>query len=289
MKKFKQIIVLWLLCINVTNIYAQDYFMYVNGEKHYFEISPNKIIAQFEEEITNTTAKNIVQKSVALQLSDISEIGHKGLKLVTFSNANKVAIDQFISQSQGKNRDSILYSGPVFIDEEGNEIAAITNQIIVRLKKEADYPVLLKSIISYDIGNVEISEFDNRTYLLRVNYSSLKNAMQIANELYETELFDAAKTSIDEIHEIALGQGIGLYVFVDFETQVALLRIVVHNFRYTYDICNFPFNRISQTISKNGLSISVAGNAYETCELSGGVIQYEYYNIILTSLKIQQS
>jgi hypothetical protein len=112
----------------------------------------------------------------------------------------------------------------------------------------------------------------------------------IEKRTYENILmFDAAKTSIDEIHEIALGQGIGLYVFVDFETQVALLRIVVHNLRYTYDICNFPFNRISQTISKNGLSISVAGNAHETCELSGGVIQYEYYNIILTSLKIQQS
>jgi hypothetical protein len=136
-----------------TIVGAQDHFMYINGEKRYFVISPNKAVLRFEEGITNSTINSIIQKSASLQLSSISETGYKEFKLVTFSNANKAATDQFINQEKTAN--SILYSGHVFIDEKGKEIAAITDRIIVRLKKETDYPVLLKSIISYDIDNVE--------------------------------------------------------------------------------------------------------------------------------------
>ena len=70
------------------------------------------------------------------------------------------------------------------------------NRIIVRLKKESDYQVLLNNITYYDIDSIEQNEFDSKTYLLKLNYSSSKNAMQIANELYEKGLFEYAEPDL---------------------------------------------------------------------------------------------
>jgi hypothetical protein len=102
-------------------------------------------------------------------------------------------------------------------------------------------------------------------------------------------MFDIAKTSFDEIHKkITLHEhDSGIYVSVNFETQTAFVRMFYNNLTWTYHIYNFPFNRILQTISENGLNISVAGDVYETCEIHG-VFDHEQYNMVLTSLKIQQ-
>ncbi len=90
----------------------------------------------------------------------------------------------------------ILYSGVVFVDKNKEKIAALTNQIIVRLKQERDYAILQKSIEAYKIDDVKQNEFEKKTYLLSVNHSSEKDAMQIANELYETGLFEYAEPDL---------------------------------------------------------------------------------------------
>jgi hypothetical protein len=168
----KKIFVFCLMCIGSPIIYAQDYFMYVGGEKHYFEISPNKIIVQFEEKATTISIKNAVQKNIPFQLSNISETNYKGLNLISFSNTDKRKVIELTRQL--KNQDEILYSGLVFIDKNGRETSAIINQIAVRLKQESDYSILQKSIIPYGINIVKQDEFDNRTYLLNIDYSSKK-------------------------------------------------------------------------------------------------------------------
>jgi subtilisin family serine protease len=190
----KKIIVFWLMCVSVTISYAQDYFMYINGEKHYFAISPNKILVQFEKKTEMNMIEKTIQKNTSFRLSDISETDYKGLNIISFSNTDKTKIIEL--EKQWKNKDGILYSAPVFIDENGIETAAMTNQVNIRLKQENDYPVLDRVITSYNIINVEKDEFDKSTYLLSIDYSSEKNAMQIANELYETGLFEYVEPNL---------------------------------------------------------------------------------------------
>jgi subtilisin family serine protease len=201
MKKF--ILFCLIFSSSLAIVYAQDCFMYIGGEKSYLEVSPNKILVQFEEKADTNAIKSIVQRNTSFRLSEISKTDYKGLNLINFFDTDKIKIIELMKQ--WKNKEEILYSGVVFINKEGKEIAAITNQIIVRLKHGNDYPVLQKTIIPYDISHITRNEFDGNTCLLKINYSSEKDALQIANELYETGLFEYAEPD--------------LLLFINYETN----------------------------------------------------------------------
>ncbi|MDR2585505.1 MAG: S8 family serine peptidase [Prevotellaceae bacterium] len=169
--------------------YIQELFRYVNGEKRFFEISSNQIIAQFDEKLTYDDIKNLLEKETSLQMSGIEGTNYKKFKLVSFTGMNKEAITKFIEQQKGNDK-AILFRSYVFTDEKGKDLSALTDTVIVRLKKERDLLVLKDAVVKYKIDTVSQCEFDSLTYSLIVNYSSNKNAMKIANELNETGLFD---------------------------------------------------------------------------------------------------
>lgn len=167
--------------------FAQDYFIYIGGEKHYFEISPNKILVQFAEDKDVSDIAEIVKENSSFELTDVKKL-ERNLCLISFDGTNKSNIVTL--SKKWKNNNNILYSGVVFVDQSGKEIAALINYVTIRLKEEYDYSILQESIQSYQVDNVSQDEFDKNKYLLNVNYSSEKDAMQIANELYETGKFD---------------------------------------------------------------------------------------------------
>ena len=189
----KNIILMLLFSSLAIVVYAQDFFMYVGGEKRYFEISPNEMLMQFVENTEIRSAKSIVEKNMSFQVSNISKTDYIEWTLVSFSNTDKTKIKKLM---QNRNNNEILYSGAVFVDEDGEKIAALTNQIIVRLKQEEDYAILQKNIEAYRINAVQQDEFEKKTYLLKMDYSSEKDAMQIANELYETGFFEYAEPNL---------------------------------------------------------------------------------------------
>lgn len=189
----KKIIVFMLLFSSLAIAHAQDYFMYVGGEKRYFEISPNKVLVQFIENTEVSAVKSIIEKNMSFRVSNIAETDYKEWHLISFLDTDKTKIVELI---QNKDRNRILYSGVVFVDKDGEKIAALTNQIIVRLKQESDYAILQKSTEIYKVDSIWQDGFEKKTYLLGVNHSSEKNAMQIANELYETGLFEYAEPNL---------------------------------------------------------------------------------------------
>ena len=69
----KIIIVFILLFSSLAIVYAQDFFMYVGGEKRHFEISSNKMLVQFVENTETSTVKSIMGKNMSFQVSDISK------------------------------------------------------------------------------------------------------------------------------------------------------------------------------------------------------------------------
>lgn len=66
---------------------------------------------------------------------------------------------------------------------------------MVKIKHVKDYLLLLHNVKLYNIVHVESCEFDERTYLITINPTQ-KNSMQIANELYETGLFEYAEPNL---------------------------------------------------------------------------------------------
>ena len=174
---------------------SKDFFNYLGGEKRYFEISSNKIIVKVDDKMTEKDIENSLRKNSSLQVCEILKLGNREFQfLVCFKNTDRNEIKQLVNQ--WKSNDTILYIGHVIIDEEGKKTAALTNQINVMLKGDKDFSILQNALFSYDIEKVEQYEFDSRIYLLIVNYFSKKSALQIANELHETGLFEFASPNL---------------------------------------------------------------------------------------------
>jgi len=132
----KKLITFLLMVSSLNIVYAQDYFMYIKGEKRYFEVSPNKILVEFTDDTDTSTIKNIVKENTSFQLSRISRTDNKKMKLLSFQGIDKAQTIGLIKQ--WKNKGKILYSDVVFVNRNGEETAALTDQIVVRLKQESD-------------------------------------------------------------------------------------------------------------------------------------------------------
>lgn len=108
----------------------------------------------------------------------------------------------------------------------------------------------------------------------------------LEKKTYENILmYDISKSDMTEIKKDERDEYI--YVYVDFETETASLNRLNGNFWTCYYICNLPFDRIPEIIPQDGLSIDIAGDVYETCEPQGFIPEHSFFNIVLTSLKIQ--
>ncbi len=97
----KKIIVFILLLSNFTFAYTRDYFMYVNGEKRFFEISPNEMLVQFVENTETSAAKSIIEKNMSFKVSDVSKTDNKEWHLIRFSDTDK---------THGQNKNNRVYT-----------------------------------------------------------------------------------------------------------------------------------------------------------------------------------
>ncbi|MDR2292396.1 MAG: hypothetical protein LBE11_02860 [Prevotellaceae bacterium] len=119
-----------------------------------------------------------------------------------------------------------------------------------------------------------------------------ENTLFLGERVYENILmFDQANTIFDEMKN-RVPEKEGIKMFVSATVSVPLvpgisatseLYVFTETSDTTYNICNFPTGKITQTIPENGLSIYIAGDVYETCTPHPDRFYYR-----LTSLKIQQ-
>ena len=169
-------------------------FWYFSSERHYFEVCPNRVIIQIDEEATENDIENAFRENSLLQDFRVFESGNREVRMVHFYNSCRCTITQLINQWECN--DIILHVGYVIIDETGRETAALTNQINVRLKEEGDFPILQQALVPYDIDKIEQAQFDSLSYLLVVSCFSAKSSLQIANELHRTGLFHFAAPNL---------------------------------------------------------------------------------------------
>ena len=191
MKKF--IILSLASIISLINVYTQDNFGYLNNERCYFEISSNEVIVKVDRKMSENYIAKSFHKHTSLQVSEIYG-DNIDFKVVRFSNATPNAIRQLADQ--WISNDTILFVGQVIIDEFGRNSSALTDQITVMLKDENDFPILLEAVASYNIDKIVQCEINSVRHMLFVNYFSEKSALQIANELYETALFNYTESNL---------------------------------------------------------------------------------------------
>ena len=188
----KKIILIVLFNFLVVGIWGQNFFMYVDGKKHSYEFSTTKILVK-SNMLNAAGIKNIMQANKMNTVESIITLD-EGLFLINTKNENKESTLELVNH--WNTMENVSYSSEILIDENGNEIGGVTNQVLVRLKPETDYSLLLHSLIPYNVRDINPCKFDERTYSVTVNKNSEKSSMQVANELFETGLFDYAEPNL---------------------------------------------------------------------------------------------
>lgn len=188
----KKIIYILLLNFGVISANGQDFYMYVNGQKHYYELSTKKLL------VKSTLLDTVeIKKSIQVNTTDKIRKIHKLTKellMIDLSNVDKETTLELLKKYN--SNDDIIYASSVLLDKTGNNVGGITNQIFVRLKSITDYHLLKKNIKKYSINAIELCNFDDKTYLITIDKNSENNAMYIANKLYETGYFDYAEPNL---------------------------------------------------------------------------------------------
>jgi len=188
----KKIIISLGFSLGIVCFYGQDYYMYVGGQKRVFEISETKMFVK-SDTLNAAKVRNEFQKNSTSNLKNTYDRAMQ-LTMVEMQNTSRKSMSDL--QKEWNNREDVVYASPIFVDKNGKEIGGFTNQILIRLKSVADYPLLESSLSSYNIKTIEQNRFDERAYTLTLGKDTVKNTMQIAGELYETGLFANAEPNL---------------------------------------------------------------------------------------------
>ena len=188
----KRMMIGLFFCLVTIYLHGQEFYMYVGGQKRSYEVSATKLLVKSE----TFDVENAVPKTVSKNVYNLPN----RLTMVDMENVSKENLMEL--QQQWNTREDVIYVSPILLDEDGKEVGSFTNQVIIRLKTTADYPLLIRSVMPYQIKDVKQSKFDGRSYLLTLENGTVKNAMQTANELYETGFFEYVEPNL--IHFLKL-------------------------------------------------------------------------------------
>jgi hypothetical protein len=182
----KKIIISLLFCLVTMCTFGQDVCRYYQGQKVCYEVSATRILIK-SKTLDITGIESALQHPVAGSLKIIYDFGD--LFLVEMQHTSKE--DMWKLQRQFRSREDVIYTSPVFGVYPGS---GYTNEVIVMLKSEDDYPALEEYAEAYHIKDIRANEYSgSQTFILTLPHNPEKDAMQVALELYETGLFEYAE------------------------------------------------------------------------------------------------
>ena len=119
----KLVYILILNCCMLLSVYGQDFYMYVNGQKQYYEISSTQLLIRTT--FTDTMAvKSFVQDKTFGEIRK-SEILKEGLVMLELQKEDSKSTLELLRKYNADN--TILYTSPVLVDDKGKVIGGITN------------------------------------------------------------------------------------------------------------------------------------------------------------------
>ena len=172
-KKFILMILLLISC--PIGIKAQTSYYYYKGKQIPLTLNESKVcvsIPKNKEDVCKELLKDInVLETIRDDIFDIS--------IVRLSEINKLSISK-----------SVLFS-PSYKTRDGEEVF-LTPYLNVRLKREQDIGILTSIAKRYGLRIVKQDSLMPLWYILSVSSSTSKNALDVANELWESGYFAAS-------------------------------------------------------------------------------------------------
>jgi subtilisin family serine protease len=184
-------IVIILSLLNTKICSAQEIFSYYQGKKQIYYPSESKIVVRFKKETNSQTKNQIFDKQL---IKDIKS-GINGFSLISLkTEIGKEQVKSLIKAYQ--ENDDVLSVSPILLNEEKEEIGALTEQFIVRLKATTSIGQLQRLATQTRTQIMQQYEYDKQTYILSISKNSQGNALEMANLFYESNLFEWAEPDL---------------------------------------------------------------------------------------------
>ena len=179
-KKFILLLLLFISCS--VGAIAQTTYYYYKGDKIPLTIDNSKVclsIPKNKRAVNKEFLKDVqVLDTIRDTVFDISIIQQSDLKRLT------------ASKSWGKEARNVLLS-PSYRTNEGREVY-LTPYLYVKLKREQDIDLLVSCAKDYNLRIVKRNSFLPLWHILSISQESSQNALDIANELWESGNFAAS-------------------------------------------------------------------------------------------------
>jgi hypothetical protein len=150
-----------------------------------YEFSNSKMLVK-SYELDANDIRNELQNTAAGSILNIEQINPlERLFWIELQPTNKENMLELVSKWNA--REDVIFASIVWIAEHDIECAN-TDEVIVELYSEEDYPVLKQYAADYQIQDIIYNDLSH-FYILTLQPNPQKNAWDTAKELYETGLF----------------------------------------------------------------------------------------------------
>lgn len=179
-----------LLCLNL-NVFAQNHYYAPEG-KTILELSKKKILVEFKTNYNFEDQKRITDKfDNVLPLQKENILPSPQITLLEVQNIESDE-DLYSLINQLNEDPEIRYAGH-FLSHKDGTLHGVMDKVLVRIKQTSDIQYLEELANEYDAIVIGANRFDPSLYHVEVQNSLEINALELANILHESQLFDYAE------------------------------------------------------------------------------------------------
>src|SRR5690554_3417853 len=170
---------------------AQDkYFYYYNSEKMYIDIDKEHFTLLLDEDYNIEDFSSSLYYPFEPKIADETSVFY--FCKVQFRNTLTEDEEYFQTLNNINLIRGVIKANPNFKNSHGVELG-LSQYLYVKLKSEKDYGLLSKVASTKNIEIVEVNRFMPLWVTLKITNKTIGNTLDIANEMFETGLFDACQ------------------------------------------------------------------------------------------------
>lgn len=170
-------------------LFSQSIFQHSPAGKQYFERSNEQLLIKFvkgtsfEEQAQLLAATEAVAPLAENQLLPSPVVTLASLR----KNLSTAEVDELLKQL--RTLPQVIYVNPVVLYTDGTK-QALQDELIVKLRQPADLTRLRSMAERMNVSVLNENEFERGLWHLRVNSQSTGDALQVANQLHESGMFE---------------------------------------------------------------------------------------------------
>ena len=181
-KKRFLVIMFFLIACPIFAVAKTDYYYY-NGKRIPLTLNEDKICVSIPKDYENIIERFLSNVKVQNTIKD----DFFDIFIILQSDLNKLSSLDFWTEDSK----SVILTSSYFTEYYNEEVFA-SPYLTLRLKKESDIDVLISSAERYGLKIIKNDPLMPLWYILAINQDSDKNALECANELFESGKFAAA-------------------------------------------------------------------------------------------------